>query len=258
VYKKCNDFSKKYSKIKLIYSSCFKIPEAEHASVASQSGCSGAKPTAHTSFGIKKRKIIMNNNVYSGCFKIPETEHANVILRNGNSMMKPIFHTNCGMALGSIFWIGVTMTFTLLLSGCSGGGIAGLVSCEGIVSLNGQPLENASVTFIPTTGNRSAGGMTNAQGHYKLSTNLNVGVLPGEYKVTITKSVPETEKDALLVQEMTAATEKNNGVIPASYDDVVVKYKSLTGKYGQQQNSDLIVTISNKGNKQQNFDLIVE
>ncbi|MDR1478495.1 MAG: hypothetical protein LBJ00_06085 [Planctomycetaceae bacterium] len=35
-----------------IYSSCFKIPEAEHASVASRSGCSGAKPTAHTGFGI--------------------------------------------------------------------------------------------------------------------------------------------------------------------------------------------------------------
>ncbi|MDR1480393.1 MAG: hypothetical protein LBJ00_15765 [Planctomycetaceae bacterium] len=28
------------------YSSCFKIPEAEHASVASRSGCSRAKPIA--------------------------------------------------------------------------------------------------------------------------------------------------------------------------------------------------------------------
>jgi hypothetical protein len=36
----------------LLYSSCFKIPEAEHASAASRSGCSGAKPTAHTGFGI--------------------------------------------------------------------------------------------------------------------------------------------------------------------------------------------------------------
>ncbi|MDR1477513.1 MAG: hypothetical protein LBJ00_01065 [Planctomycetaceae bacterium] len=30
----------------LIYSSCFEIPEAEHASVASRSGCSRAKPIA--------------------------------------------------------------------------------------------------------------------------------------------------------------------------------------------------------------------
>ncbi|MDR1478982.1 MAG: DUF1559 domain-containing protein [Planctomycetaceae bacterium] len=35
-----------------LYSNCFKIPEAEHVSVASRSGCSGAKPTAHTGFGI--------------------------------------------------------------------------------------------------------------------------------------------------------------------------------------------------------------
>jgi hypothetical protein len=35
-----------------LYSSCFKIPEVEHGSVASRSGCSGAKPTAHTGSGI--------------------------------------------------------------------------------------------------------------------------------------------------------------------------------------------------------------
>ncbi|MDR1480836.1 MAG: hypothetical protein LBJ00_18070 [Planctomycetaceae bacterium] len=35
-----------------LYSSCFEIPEAEHASVASRSGCSRAKPIAHTGFGI--------------------------------------------------------------------------------------------------------------------------------------------------------------------------------------------------------------
>ncbi|MDR1478370.1 MAG: hypothetical protein LBJ00_05455 [Planctomycetaceae bacterium] len=33
-------------------SSCFKIPKAEHASVASRSGCSRAKPIAHTGIGI--------------------------------------------------------------------------------------------------------------------------------------------------------------------------------------------------------------
>ncbi|MDR1479781.1 MAG: hypothetical protein LBJ00_12680 [Planctomycetaceae bacterium] len=37
---------------RLFYSSCFKIPEADYASVASRSGCSRAKPTAHTGFGI--------------------------------------------------------------------------------------------------------------------------------------------------------------------------------------------------------------
>ncbi|MDR1477307.1 MAG: hypothetical protein LBJ00_00015 [Planctomycetaceae bacterium] len=35
-----------------LYSRCFEIPEAGHVSVASRSGCSGAKPTARTGFGI--------------------------------------------------------------------------------------------------------------------------------------------------------------------------------------------------------------
>ncbi|MDR1480611.1 MAG: hypothetical protein LBJ00_16910 [Planctomycetaceae bacterium] len=34
-----------------LYSSRFKTPEAEHASVTSRSGCSRAKPAAHAGFG---------------------------------------------------------------------------------------------------------------------------------------------------------------------------------------------------------------
>ncbi|MDR1480074.1 MAG: hypothetical protein LBJ00_14150 [Planctomycetaceae bacterium] len=45
-------------KIKHTRSSCFEITEAEHASVASRSGCSGAKPTAHTSFGISESQTV--------------------------------------------------------------------------------------------------------------------------------------------------------------------------------------------------------
>ncbi|MDR1480187.1 MAG: hypothetical protein LBJ00_14725 [Planctomycetaceae bacterium] len=43
------NWTERYGKI---CSSCFEILEAGHASVASRSGCSGAKPTAHTGSGI--------------------------------------------------------------------------------------------------------------------------------------------------------------------------------------------------------------
>jgi hypothetical protein len=42
----------------VLCSSCFKIPEAEHANVASRSGCSWAKPTAHTGFGIAGKRLL--------------------------------------------------------------------------------------------------------------------------------------------------------------------------------------------------------
>ncbi|MDR1479089.1 MAG: exonuclease subunit SbcD [Planctomycetaceae bacterium] len=52
-------------KLSDINSSCFEIPEAEHASAASRSGCSRAKPTSHTGSGIKclsKIVIIAGNH----------------------------------------------------------------------------------------------------------------------------------------------------------------------------------------------------
>ncbi|MDR2346095.1 MAG: carboxypeptidase-like regulatory domain-containing protein [Planctomycetaceae bacterium] len=154
----------------------------------------------------------------------------------------------------------IAVTMIILTSlGCSKNTISGLVPCEGIVTLNGQPLENASIIFAPAASNgRSAGGMTNENGYYNLRTNTSVGVLPGDYKVTVIKSIPETEKDVKLIDEMRTAAEKNNGTIPDSYNDVVITYKSLTGKYNNSQTSDLSVTITKQGNKQQNFDLKVD
>ncbi|MDR2642608.1 MAG: carboxypeptidase-like regulatory domain-containing protein [Planctomycetaceae bacterium] len=156
------------------------------------------------------------------------------------------------------FKISLITIFISLLLGCSGSNISGLVPCEGTVQINGQPVENANVIFSPKTSGRSAGGMTDNKGFYKLHTNVEVGVLPGEYHVTIVKSVPATEKDAQLIREMQTAAEQNDGVVPSAFDNAVVNFKSLTGKYDNQKTSDLTVVIPDKGNKQQNFNLVVE
>ncbi|MDR1480940.1 MAG: hypothetical protein LBJ00_18600 [Planctomycetaceae bacterium] len=50
-----------------LYSSCFEIPEAEHASVASRSGCSRAKPTVHTGFGINFLLMAVICVCFMGC-----------------------------------------------------------------------------------------------------------------------------------------------------------------------------------------------
>jgi hypothetical protein len=159
---------------------------------------------------------------------------------------------------GLSFTFGVAVIFILLLLGCSGNSISGLVPCSGTIKVNGQPLANANVTFASLTNGRSAGGMTDNNGYYKLNTNLDSGILPGEYKVTIIKSIPATAKDEQLIKEMNEAAEKNNGNIPSQYDDVIINYKSLTGKYANPKTSDLTVTISDNGNPQQNFDLVVD
>jgi hypothetical protein len=72
----------------------------------------------------------------------------------------------------------------LVLSGC--GGIKP-VPVRGKVTLDNQPVEGATVTFLgEAPGQRSAAGVTQADGSFQLTThNPNDGAFPGNYKVTI-------------------------------------------------------------------------
>ena len=71
-----------------------------------------------------------------------------------------------------------------LLVGCgrgSSGGVVGTVHVTGIVTMDGQPLEGATVTF--TSPDFQASGRTAQDGHYELTQDAT----PGDYKVTVRK-----------------------------------------------------------------------
>ncbi|HVX12531.1 MAG TPA: carboxypeptidase-like regulatory domain-containing protein [Pirellulales bacterium] len=67
------------------------------------------------------------------------------------------------------------------------------VPVKGKVTYKGQPLADASISFISTAPDgKIAGGLTDAQGMYTLMTLESPtkqanGALPGDYKVTVTK-----------------------------------------------------------------------
>lgn len=73
-----------------------------------------------------------------------------------------------------------------LLVGCGGSGNpVGTVS--GKVTLNGEPVSEASVMFEPVDGGRSSFGITGADGNYQLTyMQENDGALVGEHTVRIT------------------------------------------------------------------------
>jgi hypothetical protein len=74
-----------------------------------------------------------------------------------------------------------------LLSGCSGPDRPQLVPVSGMVTLDGQPVEGATVTFTPT-GGRMAIAVTDAAGKFQLTTyDTNDGALIGEHRVTVAK-----------------------------------------------------------------------
>ena len=83
---------------------------------------------------------------------------------------------------------------TLFATGTGCGGH--LVKVQGTVTLDGQPLEGATVMFIPVDGVGKPGvGATDQDGVFELSSSNKPqdGVAPGDYKVVITIGEPRLE-----------------------------------------------------------------
>lgn len=82
---------------------------------------------------------------------------------------------------------GLVFVLTAVLTGCGPGVNAPVtVPVEGIVQLDGAPLADARVTFIPVEKTVNACiGTTDASGKYELTQASFKGASPGSYKVTI-------------------------------------------------------------------------
>jgi hypothetical protein len=70
------------------------------------------------------------------------------------------------------------------LAGCGG---PKLVPVEGVVMLDGKPVEGATVTFVSDDGKYSFSGSTDSSGHFALQEGEKLGAFPGTYKVTVVK-----------------------------------------------------------------------
>jgi len=134
--------------------------------------------------------------------------------------------------------------------GCSGGVPTGAVT--GTVTLDGEPLENAMVTFTPVGGGRSTVGTTDASGKYTLSFRGESGALLGEHKVSIT-SIPETQSDfdSEASSDSDAYTRQATGGGAADYNSASTK-EVIPEKY----NTSTTLTASvQSGDNVFNFDL---
>ena len=87
----------------------------------------------------------------------------------------------------------VGLVAVALLGGCGGG----TPSVSGVVTLDGKPVEGATVTFTPASGDGGgvggSYGKTDAQGRYSLKTVAadKAGAAVGKHKVTISLSQPD-------------------------------------------------------------------
>ena len=80
------------------------------------------------------------------------------------------------------------LLFAALALAASGCGNKGLMKVRGIVTLDGKPVENAMVTFLPSQNGvgKTATGRTGPDGSFQLSTrDQNDGAVPGDYLVIV-------------------------------------------------------------------------
>lgn len=133
-----------------------------------------------------------------------------------------------------------TISFALvIIAGCGGGTPDRKeVPVAGVVTLNGEPLEGAEISFLHEQ--HPVGMITGTGGKYNIPT----GVVPGEYKVTISK-----------VEGMENIPEG----IAIGYAPGDPKHpETLPPQYSNPRLTKLKITIPPEGTETANFDLRTE
>jgi len=103
--------------------------------------------------------------------------------------------------LGSFLGMEITvfrfalLLIPVLLVGCGESGPR-TVEASGVVTLDGNPVEKAQVTFIDANASNPAVAITDAQGRFSLRYNAEKsGAIPGNYQVQVSKTVMELSQE---------------------------------------------------------------
>jgi hypothetical protein len=117
-------------------------------------------------------------------------------------------------------WLAAPALLTALI-GC-GGGAHDEVSVSGTVTLDGKALPGAALRFVPTGSTRGVGGMgrAGADGKYTLKGMRGAaGILPGTYKVVISKLVMPDGTDFPADSKVGPMDSPAKEQLPATYSD---------------------------------------
>jgi hypothetical protein len=144
--------------------------------------------------------------------------------------------------------------------GCGGAPqLEGLEKYSGVITLDGEPLDGASITLVPTTiGPRGAGAMSDEKGKFVFQTlQAGDGVAPGEYKVTVSKSHWEdayTEEEEKIFAE--AGGKSHDEVFPGRPEPTAVS--DIPEYYKNADTSGLTLSLPEGGAKDLKIELSSE
>jgi hypothetical protein len=140
------------------------------------------------------------------------------------------------------------------LTGCQPSDRLNLVPVVGTLTLDGQPLEGAIVTFAPQSSEAvAASGTSDASGRYALSTAgaHRPGAVPGSYNITVMKLNVKNLSEA--EQAAAQAKMQNQGITMAPPTTEAKQLLPL--KYRNAATSGFTATVDQKGKNTFTFDL---
>lgn len=128
--------------------------------------------------------------------------------------------------------LAIVLAITSLMVGCNRG--PEIASVEGTITMDGEPLVDATVIFTPVGGGRPAAARTDEQGHYVLNfSGGRKGAQPGDYIVRVTTAQDPYE-------------DEEGNPVPARRETIPMEYN---------QESTLKFTVEAKKKNIANFDL---
>ena len=135
------------------------------------------------------------------------------------------------------------LVVTVTLAGCNSDGNPKTYEVSGTLTLNGQPVDGATIVLIPKgTGAYPATAVSNADGTFQLTTfNANDGAVPGDYSVKISKM--EYKEEAVSDTQVFASSEEENENYELTESSAAPPKNLLPAKYANPMTSELIYSV---------------
>ena len=118
------------------------------------------------------------------------------------------------------------------------------------ITQDGAPLEGASIAFLPADSSNpwNAGGLTDATGKANIKTRSKYdGVVPGEYKILITKR--ESDKSNLTMPDQNTDPEGYAKYMRESSAETLASYDLIDPKFGKLSADTETITVSTGTNE---------
>ncbi len=142
----------------------------------------------------------------------------------------------------------------IVLIGCSRSSRPPTYRVTGTVTLQGKPVADAVITFVPTGEGEAASAITDANGHYALTTwEAGDGARPGEYRVKVSKQEQQAVDPSKMVQNL--SYEEEQKIYVESKKAPPPAKRLIPSKYEDDQTSGLTHTVDKKPTT---FDIKIE